>query len=140
MTDKPATFKHEWLYEPEAGFIKFVQHGTIDEPDAVEIIRLWQRDVPLDEAGFILIDTRNASNLTVEARQLFSKGTPVEVYIAAYGSSVLYRVILTMLFKALTVLLPHFVGDMFSDEVPAREWLTTKRHAYLARKARGQAR
>ncbi|HVJ94584.1 MAG TPA: hypothetical protein VM580_32585 [Labilithrix sp.] len=40
-----------------------------------------------------------------------------------------------MVFKAVSVVLPHFVGAVFAEEQEARAWLLEKRREHFARKA-----
>ncbi|HVJ94810.1 MAG TPA: hypothetical protein VM580_33715 [Labilithrix sp.] len=131
-------FKHEWRFEQDTGFIYAVTNGRIELADAVEFIRLFERDVPRGAAAFMLGDNRRATEMSLAARRAFaSDWKPGEMYIAAFGQSAVYRIILNMFLKGLSIIRPNFTAAMFAEEAEAREWLTEKRRAYLARKARG---
>jgi hypothetical protein len=136
VSSTDVTFKHEWRLEEDTGFIYAVTNGKIDEADALEFVRLFERDIPPGTAGFMLGDNRNATALTADARRVFAKHwNPGEMYIASFGQSFTYRMILNLLLKVLPLVRPNFTAALFADEAEARAWLTERRRAYFARQS-----
>jgi hypothetical protein len=130
-------FRHEWRYEEDTGFIFARTNGTTDESDAVRYIELYARDVPAGEPGFMLCDNRNATDLTAGARKRYAKEWhPTQVYLAGYGQSFASRVVFNALMQGLALLRPQYCVTMVATEEEARAWLTDKRRAYLAQKAK----
>ena len=131
------TFKHQWRYEQDTGFIVARTNGIIDESDAAEYAALYARDVPPGEAGFMLCDNRSSTGLTPGARKRFARDwNPTELYLVGFGQSFAVRVILNTFMQGLALIRPQYSVTMVADEEGARAWLTEKRRAYLARKAK----
>ncbi|HVJ90041.1 MAG TPA: hypothetical protein VM580_09565 [Labilithrix sp.] len=137
MTAEESTFKHEWEFEQDTGFIVARTNGVIAGPDAVKYIELYKRDVPPGEAGFMLCDNRNATGNSPEARKIFAKEwDPGEVYLAVFGSSFSYHALTNLFLAGLKLMRPLITGKSFGSESEARAWLTEQRNAYRARRAK----
>jgi len=123
-------------YEAETGFVRFVQNGTISEEDARDIVARYA-SLTVDDALFILGDHRHATNTTAGARKMFTQhDQPVDVYYAAYGASFAFRVVITLILKAMSVVPPRIAGSILVDEAEARAWLTDKKRDHFARRAK----
>ena len=127
--------QHVMAYEADTGIFRFAQNGTMTEADALELInRISQSG--FGDAFFVLGDHRNATTTTAGARKAFTQfDLANDVYFAAFGASFAFRSIITMVFKAVSVMLPRFVGVVFSEEAEARAWLREKQGAQGAVRA-----
>jgi len=137
MTVEESTFKHEWRFEEDTGFIVARTNGIITGPDAVSYIARYKNDVPAGEAGFMLCDNRKATGNSSEARKIFANDwDPGEVYMAVYGSPFSYHGLVNLFMAGLKLVRPLITGKSFATEAEARAWLTDQRNAYRARRAR----
>ena len=137
MTDDARTFKHVFRLDPDTGFFHCVQNGTMTEEDAVEMLAIFARHARPGDPVFALADDRNATAMTPGARKVFAtQKLDEEIYLALFGGSFAFRVVVTLFLKVMSLAKPKFTGVVVADEAEGLAWLKERKRAYLARPAK----
>ena len=136
-------------YEPDTHFICIrYAPGKVQESHAKRltetVLRYLREHCAEAEAAYFLVDIRDVSGMSAEARKVFADaaaGTTgqednalarLHFFIGTFGGSFTFRVLLTMLIKALQGVSKQIVGTVEADEGSARAWLTERRQSALA--------
>ena len=138
--EKKKIADHEYWCDEETGFYHLAFVGVLDAPEIIElnlVFRKWQEDVGKGEPTFVLVDNRRSDGISGDGRKAMAKNSvqDADVYCSIYGASFAVRVVLNLVFKAMSLSENNrTIVRYASSESDAREWLTEHRRAYLARK------
>lgn len=117
-------------YEPDTGFIFVAQVGTFDEATAPLLLEAVRRFTKPNTPTFLIADGRRGTGISSEARKIFTQSDAMgeRLYLAVYGASFAFRVIVNLVFKAVSFTSSdQLIAVMVSDEAEARAWLTKKK-------------
>jgi len=158
--ENPRKSEHaEVRYEADTGFVCLTQIGRLEGADARMIIETMTayhtQHIGLSEPLYMLIDIRQATSMSPEARKIFAesqkdlsaeqRSSDSQRRLAIFGGSFALRSFANLLMEAMRLASRAFGANADAglaewtvkvDEATARAWLTEERRVYLARKAR----
>ncbi|HVJ88214.1 MAG TPA: hypothetical protein VM580_00320 [Labilithrix sp.] len=125
---------HSLFYERHSGLVCLVHVGTMNGAEmtavADQIAEYQGRYFP-GEPPFMLVDNRQATGFTLDARHALSQHRLPrdEVYAALWGASFAVRTVINLVFKALSIATNAKSAAMaVGSESEARAWLNEQRN------------
>lgn len=140
MSERRMTFgDHEVRIEPHSGLIHIVFVGLLNDIELSqlsEFVTNWQGESVSGQPMFVLVDNRKCTGITKEGRKAMAQlgsRDKFPVYCSMFGSSLVVRVIVNLIFKAVAISSNSSTALSYeATEAEAREWLDEHRRAYLA--------
>ena len=131
MNQKHSVGPHEVEFEHDTGFIVMRQSGELTAEHAKQITAHFVGLGLDDKPTFLLIDNRNATGMTPEARKAFGESKVSRAgqksYLGIFGGTFAFRVMANLVMTAMKLAGQDFVGTMAADEAAARAWLTKQK-------------
>ena len=127
MVERAKVAEHEFRFEPESGLIHIVQNGSMTEDDVVQMLthtESWERLLAPGAPALYLVDSRNATGITSEARKVVAKASDArksDAYCAIFGAGFAVRVVLNLVFKAMALTSNKTMTRFALTESEARE-------------------